>query len=307
MPKSHLRYKDTIVRHCAWGPCSGTAPSISLNDESFVRSTPPRKVSFEDKQSDSKSSICSDDTVLTKNDKGKQISERKERGREILSLTRRKRSLLVRPTTSLSLVDLARSVVEDDVSSMTGGQDDADLTEERKSKRIRSLSLSPRSVISKPELSSIHQHCHLWSLQASAVEESKGARTSPWGHFIDMVPDEGDSFRTAAYPNFNAILKSYRRTPSRSSYSKLQSRSRKGPNPYGEYEGYTTRKVQPAALSFIHFHTDSNLVHVMPKAKNHFRLTTRSQTINDESPADRLIGVFSELQLRQEEQKASLW
>jgi len=288
----------------ARGTCSGTAPSISLNNGSFVRFTPPRKVSFEDKLSDSKSSICSDDIVLTKNEKGKRISEGKERGREILSLTRRKRSLLVRPTTSLSLVDLARSVVEDDVNSMTSGQDDADLTEERKSKRIRSFILSPRSVISKPELSNIHQHCHIWSPQASAAEESKTERA--WGHFIDMVADEGTGFRTAAFPNFNAILKSYRRTPSRTSYSVLRSRSRGGQSPYGEYEGYTTRKVQPAALSFIHLDTDSNLLHSMPKTKKDFRLTTRSQTIYDESPTDRLIGVFSELQLRQEEQKASL-
>eukprot|EP00536_Pseudo-nitzschia_multiseries_P012223 jgi/Psemu1/308897/fgenesh1_kg.454_\ len=296
MPKSQLRYNRTI----AWqGPCSDTDRLKSQNHGRLVLSTPRRKVSFEQGRNDSKSSICSDDTVLTKNSKGKKIAEEKDSEQKKSPFVQRKRSLLARPITSLSLVDLARSVVEDESSSMTSGQDDGDFIGERKSKRIRSLSLSPRSIMSKSHLSTAHQH--LWSQGTSIIEESRSVRTSPWGHFIDMVPDEDDNFRRAEYPNFDAIFQSYRRKP----HHALQSRLRRRPSPYGEYESFRTREAQPAALNFVHFDTDSNVVHGKPKSRHCLRLPPKNQSGNDKLATDRLIGVFSELQLRQEERKTS--
>mmetsp|Transcript_9500 Transcript_9500/g.28324 ORF Transcript_9500/g.28324 Transcript_9500/m.28324 type:complete len:292 (-) Transcript_9500:163-1038(-) len=289
MPKSQLRFGRTI----AWqGPRSDTSRSKGPIHGRFVLSTPRRKVSFEDKRSDSKSSICSDDTVLTKNSTGKQIINGKGSEREKSPVIRRKRSLLVRPITSLSLVDLARSVVENDSSSMTSGRDDEDFIEERKSKRTRSFSLSPRSVISKPNLSRTCKEQYLWSPRTSTVEESKSARTSPWGHFIDMVPDEDDNFQRAEYQNIDTMFKSYRRVAYRNSCYGLQSRVRRRP-------------AQPAALNFVHLDEDLNVVHVMSRSRDCSRLQPRRQNSNDKLAADRLIGVFSELQLRQDERKTN--
>jgi len=319
MPKSSLRCNHRSMRRdsCS-STCAVPVPirvQPSLAGGSFLLSAPPRKVSFEDNRSDSNRSISicsgSDDTVPTKNNKKTQITEGREREGERRSPPlRRKRSLLARPITSLSLVDLAKSVPQD-VSSMINEQDlsDEDHIVERKSKRIRSFSLSPRSIVSTPKLSDVdhqhlHLHQHLHSPQTSTEGESKSARTSPWGHFIDMVPDEDDNdygnFQIPAYPNYDAILKPYRRIPPHSSC-----RTRRRPSPYAEYKSYRTKEAKPA-LTFIRLRTDSRLTPVIStqtKQKGNFRLTPICKN-GQQEPTDQLIGVFSELQVGQ--QKTSI-
>ena len=299
MPKSSLRcHHRSMRRDSCSSTCTVPIPvQSSLAAGSFLLSAPPRKVSFEDNRSDSNPSICSDDAVPTKNNKKTQITEGREcEGERRSTPLRRKRSLLARPITSLSLVDLAKSVPQD-VSSTINEQDlsDEDHIVERKSKRIRSFNLSPLSIVSTPKLSDVDRQ-HLYLPQTATEGESKSARTSPWGHFIDMVSDEDDygNFQIPAYPNYNAILKPYRRIPPHSSC-----RTRRRPSPYSEYKSYRTKEAKPA-LTFIRLRTDSRLTPVIStQTKGNFRLTPICKD-GQQEPTDQLIGAFSELQVRQQ-------
>lgn len=276
MPKSHVRYKHVGIRGSF---CPGDGPVQSgLIRRDLLLSIPPRKVSFEDSRNDSNQSIRSDDTVPTKNNKKTASTEIIENEKITL---RRKRSLLVRPITSLSLVDLAKSVAHDDVSSIHQ-------VERRESKRACSLSLSPRSVVDTPELPDENQQ-HLSSSQQTCEGPSK----SPWGHFIDMTTDENDydKLPTTGYPNHEDFKSNLRRA-TRGSRDELLCRTRRRPSPYGEYRSYTSRGKQPI-LSFIGLRSDS---------RGSFRLSPRNKIRNQES-ADELIDIFSELQVEHVQQK----
>jgi len=351
MPKSSFRCKHTSMRRSS---CTGTGTGSGTGSGtipvSFLISAPPRKVSFEDanrSNSDSDPSICysSDDTVPAKNNNNNNNNhnhnhnhkkttqgvnnegERRNRSPPMIPI-RRKRSLLVRPITSLSLVDLAKSVPQpqdDNVSStvmITGQQDLGDEshhTQDRKSKRIRSLNhLSPRSIVyvSTPKLSSVdmnqqqHLDSHSHSPQASTStststtegESSKSMmRTSPlgWGHFIEMVPDEDDyedNFQIhSAYPNYDAILKPQSHSSCNES-SLWRTRRRRRPSPYAEYKTSYSRTIREAAkpaLTFIRLRTDDSSLTtpVISKTKSNQEATTE----------DQLIGVFSELQVRRQQ------
>jgi hypothetical protein len=267
--------------------CSDVIVQSSLTRGSLLLSIPPRKVSFEDSRNDSNPSICSDNTVPTKNNEKEQTSEIVQNEQEKIPPIRGKRSLLVRPITSLSLVDLAKSAQDSD-SSLVSGQDDVDRIEGRKSKRVYSSNLSPRSIVPRTDLSGVNQQ-NFYCLQPSSNgDSSKSIRASPWGHFIDMAPDEDDygNLTITAYPSYDGTLKSNRRRSSCSSHKKSLHRTRRRPSPYGEYKSYTTRGVDPT-LTFVE----------LSKLNGNFRLSPRSNVGNHES-ADDLIGVFSGLQVQ---------
>ena len=293
MPKSYFRYKHMDRRGSS---CPGVvAAQSSSAQRGLVVSAPPRKVSFEDSRNDSNPSICSDDTVPTKNNKKTPTSEIIESEQERRRPIRRKRSVLARPITSLSLVDLAKSVAHDDVvSPTTSGQSDVDKTEERNSKRVCSFDLSPRSVVYAPALSEGNRQ-NLSSFQPSSEEESKSIKTSPWGHFIDMAPDEENCINSpiSAYPGYDSKVKLNRRGISRRPCKESLCRTRRRPSPYGEYKSYTIREAKPT-LSFVGLRTDSKSCK--------FRLSPRSKDRNHRS-ADELIVVFSELQVQPVQQK----
>lgn len=285
MPKSHIRFKHMDIRGSS---CSGIV-TVEPGSRRMIPllSAPPRKVSFEDSRNGSDPSICSDDTVPTKNNKKKPAKGTVDSEQERRRPLRRKRSLLVRPTTSLSLVDLAKSVAHDGLSPVISGQSYVNQIEGRNSKRVRSFNLSPCSIIHAPDLSNVSQQ----SL------ESKSIRTSPWGHFIDMAPDDDyyDYLPITAYPDYDRTLQSNRRRASRCSCKGSLCRTRRRPSPYGEYKSDTTREPRPN-LSFVGLRTD-------PSSNGNFRLSPRSKVRNRKS-ADELIGVFSELQVQHVQQKA---
>lgn len=291
MPKSNFRYKHTDRRG---GNCSGViAFKSSLTDRDLLLATPPRKVSFEDSRNDSDLSIYSDATVPMKNNKimrkGETIESEEERRRPI----GRKRSLLVRPATSLSLVDLAKSVAQDCVSPVVSEQGNGDQIEARNPKRVRSFNLSPCSVVHTSDVSGVNRE-----IFSSMQSSSKTIRTSPWGHFIDMAPEEDKYFDSPrlAYPNYICTMKSPRRGVSLRSCKESLCRTRRRPSPYGEYKSYTVRVEQPT-LSFVGLQTDI-------ESKQKFRLSPRNNGMTHRSE-DELIGVFSELRVRHAKQKTS--
>jgi hypothetical protein len=293
MPKSQIRYKHMDIMG---GSCSDTvAAEPGSTRRSPLLSAPPRKVSFEDSRKGSNPSVYSDDTVPTENNKKKPAKEIVDSEQERGWPLRRKRSLLVRPITSLSLVDLAKSVAHDSLSPMISGQSDVDQIEGRNSKRVCSFNLSPRNIVHAPDLLDVSQQS-LSSLQPSSGGESKSIRTSPWGHFIDMAPDEDyyDYLPITAYPNYDRTLHSNRRRASHCSCEGSLCPTRRRPSPYGGYKSYTTREAQPD-LNFIGLRTD-------PKSNGNFRLSPRSKVRNHKL-ADELIGVFSELQMQHVQQK----
>lgn len=293
MPKSQFRYKHMDRRG---GTCSDIIDFQSnLTSRNLLLSIPPRKVSFEDSRKDSNPSIRSEDTVPTKSNKIKPASETFESEQEKRRPIRSKRSLLVRPTTSLSLVDLAKSVSHNVVSLGINGQFDVDKIEERNSKRVCSPNLSPRSVVHTPDFPEGNMQI-LSSFQSSSDEESKSMRSSPWGHFIDMAPDEDNylNLPISAYPNYAATLETNQRGVSRRLRKVSRCRTRRRLSPYGECKSYTIREAKPT-LCFVGLRMDTKLM-------RNFRLSPRSKDRNHRS-ADELIGVFSELQVQHGEHK----
>jgi len=260
-------------------------------------STPPRKVSFEDTRNDSDLSTCSNDTIPNKNNKTTQAGETEQTGTVRRRPMRRKRSLLVRPITSLSLVDLAKSVAYDGLSPVKSEQSDGDEIEARNTKRIRSFNLSPRSVLHTSDIPDGSRQV-LSSLQPSSDGESKSLRTSPWGHFIDMAPDEDEysNLPASSYLYQSYMLKTNRGRVSPLSCKEPLCRTRRRPSPYGQYKMHTKRQEQPT-LSFIGLRTDT-------KSEHKFLLSPRSNDWNRRS-ADELIGVFSELKVRHAAQESS--
>ena len=287
MPKSHIRCK-----HMGRGgrSCSNSASvqSDSTNDY-LLLSTSPRKVSFEDNRIDSNPSICSDDTVPTKNNGKKIVNETSGSGKQNRRAFRRKRSLLVRPITSLSLVDLARSVTHDDVSPLNKQIEEGD------SKKLPSFNLSPCSVMAaSTDLSDMGQQ-NFSSLHTQSEATSKSIQASPWGYFVDMAPDEydRDSLSVGTQPDCHSTSRSIQKRISRCPCKESISRIRRRSGPYGKYKTYTTREYHPT-LNFIVNRTDS-------KGKSGFRLSPRKNDRHNASTDD-LIGVFSDLQVQRVQQ-----
>jgi hypothetical protein len=275
MPKSNLRYKQ--INRKGLDTFQSRSPPSDL-----LLCTPPRKVSFEDKRNDSDVSISSDDT-LSQN-KNKIIKAGEENKATVTEQERksigRKRSLLVRPITSLSLVDLA-------IEQCEGSS--GETTEERSPKRIRSFDISPRSVAtqasSMSDSSSRDLSC---SMQPASPEGAlTSIRISPWGHFVDTTQDEDNNIDLPPTPyqihNFAVNCK-----------NSLLSRSWRRHSPYGEYKSYINRIEEPtlnfAGLQSGHFN----------ESNRRFRLSPRNNHSTQDrlTDGDDLIGVFSELQVR---------
>lgn len=279
MPKSNLRYKH-VNRNCGLDACQSSVPPSEP-----LLCTPPRKVSFEDNRNDSDVSISSDEIVPKNNTvirKAKPEQERKS--------IRRKRSLLVRPTTSLSLVDLAKSVEQDGGSSIEQYEESNEDMEERSPKRIRSFDISPRSVATHASGISGNSRDRSSSIQpVSPLGESASIRISPWGHFVDTTPYDDDYFDlpTTPYQTHNYVVK-----------CNNKSRSWRRHSPYGDYKTITkrTEQTQPT-LSFVGIQQDHSV-----ESKRRFRLSPRNRKSTQDRSADgnELVGVFSELQVRQD-------
>jgi len=289
MPKSKNQCKHIDMRGNSC--CENAVVRLGFSHRSLLFSSPPRKVSFEDKRNDSSPSMCNDNIILTNIEQKESEFETFER--VIAKSPRRERSLLVRPITSLSLVDLAKTATHDSGIPTICEASKSNLIEERKSKRVCSFNLSPHSVVHTTDFSDERQQ-HLF-LQPSSEGESKPIRQSPWGHFIDMAPDEeyhNNLITTSPY--YGSRIKSNQRRSEGYSCKKALYRSNRRLSPYGKYKAYA-RGGQPT-LSFFGFRTDS-------ESPSHFRLKPRKRNKSHES-AEELIGVFSELQVQHAQQSA---
>jgi hypothetical protein len=339
MPKSSVRCIDKRLRmgHGCHYPTTASHVQSGSMSGSFLLSA-PRKISFEDNQSgsDSDPSMCSDDTrIPLKNNKTETIKEhcpaeerrRRGGGTNPPTMIRRKRSLLVRPTTSLSLVDLAKSVPQEanvDGDDSYRDEEEEQHIEERKAKRIRSFNVSPRSIVrTESNLSS--------SVDVDNKHQPSG--DSNWGHFVNMVVDDEDDEddeeefhrnfliipSSSSYDaNANARLEHYREPSFRSSCTELPCHRvrRRRHSPYAEYKNYKrAMEAMKPDLSFIHHglyhHTDdsSNLDTSYSMHGCHFHSSPTRRTGKNigglqEQTTEQLIGAFSELRVRKQHQNA---
>jgi hypothetical protein len=341
MPKSSVRCIDKHLRmgHGCHYPTAASHVQSGSMPGSFLLSA-PRKISFEDNRSgsDSNPSICRDDTrIPIKNNKTETIKEhcpveerrrRRGEGTNPPTMIRRKRSLLVRPTTSLSLVDLAKSVPQEanvDGDDSYRDEEEEQHIEERKAKRIRSFNVSPRSIVrTESNLSS----------SSDVDKKHQPSGNSNWGHFVNMVVDDEDDEEEEYHRNFlitpsssscdanananaNAVLEHYRKPFFRSSCNELSChRVRRRHSPYAEYKNYRrAREAMKPDLSFIHHglyhHTDDSLnldttysMHGCQFHSSPTRRTGKNKGGLQEQTTEQLIGAFSELQLRKQHQNA---
>lgn len=337
MPKSSVRCIDKHLRMMGHGchyPTTTSHVQSGSMSGCFLLSA-PRKISFEDNRSgsDSNHSTCSDDTrIPIKNTKTETTNEhcpaekrRRGGGTKPPTMIRRKLSLLVRPTTSLSLVDLAKSVPQEanvDGDDSYRDEEEEQHIEERKAKRIPSFKFFPRSIVSTES--------NLLS-SSDADNNHQPSGNSNWGHFVNMVVDEEDYEEEEYHRNFliipssssydanaNAILEHYRKPSFRSSCTELPCHRvrRRRSSPYAEYKNYRrAREAMKPALSFIHrglhHHTDdsSNLdttysIHGYKFHSSPTRRTGKNNGEIQEQTTEQLIGAFSELQVRKQQQKA---
>lgn len=289
MPKSKNQCKHIGMRINSC--CENDVARLGFSHRSLLSSSPPRKVSFEDKRNDSNQSICSDNIVATNIERKESQVEGVEK--VLAKSPRRKRPLLVRPITSLSLVDLAKSATHDSGILTTHEPSKSDQIEEKKSKRVCSFNLSPNCVVHTTDLSDESKQ-NLF-LQPSSERESNSIGQSPWGHFIDMTSDEGcHNNLVTTSPYYGSRIKSNQRRLESYSCKEALYRANRRLSPYGKYKTYA-RGGHPT-LSFIGLRTDS-------ESPSHFRLRPRKRNKSHES-AEELIGVFSELQVQHVQQSA---
>lgn len=290
MPKSNFRYKHMDGKGENYSGVDAFQSSLTRSD--LLLSTPPRKVSFEDNRNDSGVSIHGDDYIPTNNNKVMEAGEITASSQERRSI-RRKRSLLVRPVTSLSLVDLARSEAQDGTSLVICEKSSGDEIEGRNSKRVCSFNLSPRSVVDASDLCDASRDTSSSEL-FSAEGESKSIRTSPWGHFIDMAPPEEEHYfdlPRKPYANYNYTVNTTRRGVLHRSCKDSPCRSRRRPSPYCGYKSHEIG-AEHSTLSFVGLRTD------IKSTTRKFRLSPR-KNYRLQCSAEELVGVFSELQVRQ--------
>jgi len=296
MPKSRIRCKHMDRRGSS---CSDiTAIKSGVARRSLLLSTSPRRVSFEDSRNNSNSSIRSDDTAQTKNEKNIPESETVESERKKRQPITRKRSMLVRPITSHSLVDLARSALNDSVSPMISGRRVSRQLKGNQSKSVCCFNMSPQSIIQTSNYLGLKTQ-NSSSLQPLSQREKDSITTSPWGYFIDMTPygEKYDILPISDYPNYDIALKSNIRGMSHCTCKEPVCRIRRRPSPYSKMKSHIIRKAHPI-LNFDGIQTDS-------VSKSNFQLSLRREGTSHEV-ANGLIGLFSELQVRHVQQKAGL-
>jgi hypothetical protein len=171
----------------------------------------PRKVSFEDgNRSDSDASLPpTAATTFVPCHEGLSSSRKNHQEEDqpsqspicstATSLLRRKRPALVRPTTSLSLVDLANQMNDEDENGGhppsnrhqhdDNNDNDGDSYHEgrRAVKRLYSPQASPHCSFSFPS-------------NNPPTPLALGPRASPWGHFVDTVPEEEEALILVSPP-----------------------------------------------------------------------------------------------------------
>jgi hypothetical protein len=268
MPKSSTKWSSPPRGCCGTSISRNTTSPPATFAGSLFFST-PRKVSFEDSRSDSNSSISSDATPNSDADQQQQQQHP----------LRRKRSLLVRPIASLSLVDLAKSAAaqeeeqQDETSSSSSSTDEVldEYYGERKAKRI----CSPRSTIP--------------SDQAIVPPLSPTQHQAPWGQFVDMlVPEEEECNTTSSFLP-GPYHQCYYHDSSRCQVLSSSCRSRRS-SPYGDYiakQSHTKKGPIPNTLCLSASTLDS---------KSTFRLTPRTLgPTRSKEPTEQLIGAFSGL------------
>lgn len=287
---------------CHVPPTPTTAPTFGAN--SFLLLSTPRKVSFEDSRKNSDSSL----SKQSSHDGGEEVSSTQPQQplegprtapapRSTMMtehpLRKNKRTLLVRPATSLSLVDLLAQSTQSEGETTAEGGDVSSLSDEeggRKAKRICSPLSSPRHGCSSME-SGLARPI---SPHAATVASS----ATPWGHFVEMVtPEEAESSSTNIatvhpyyhYPQSNHTTECCCGCASQSSSFRSRRQS-----PYGKfYKNNTaarTRRVPPPP-SFLQLQ-DSTLE---PNTTTTvFRLQPRTNRRRD-TTEQLLVGAFSDL------------
>jgi hypothetical protein len=257
---------------------SGQLPSVAT----VAFSAPPRKVSFEDGHSDSDSSLSGGGSSSSSSSvvhlQHPHRDPRRDPRRVSVSVShpsplRRPKAptLLRRPKSSLSLVELAQGVDDEN--------DENEQNKHHQQDENESMFASP---VSKP----------LDMMQVSSSPLS--APSSPWGYFVEMVPSSVDAAReptatdtatpsSAASPSLPHLINHD------GPCSCCTSSSRRRASPYGNY-----KKQQQQRRSSLCFHNNNsnNNGRSIPLPSS-LRLTPRNQP--SQEPADQLAGAMTHL------------
>ena len=239
MPKSSMRRSPH--RSCLHN-------SAAAQSGSFLLST-PRKVSFEE------ASCSGSELDSSEHSHGSVVA--KEQWQPVANPLTRKRSLLARPKSSMSLVDLAKQAMSDDqpAGESSASHEDEAQDDEPKAKRM----CSPRTTL-------------------KATEDPP--KPSPWGQFVDMLVPE-DEERSSNSPHL-----CYLDSLCSNMCCRENSCRARRPSPYGDYKSRMRRTLPPP--SHLHLQQET----FTTPNRSTFRLAPRR---DQASNADQLIGPFSGL------------
>lgn len=213
----------------------------------------PRKVSFEESsRSDSDSSLESELQHI--NSSCDSVANHP---------LRRKRSLLARPATSMSLVDLEKQCQIEEMKLPSSSLEAAVSEEEEddgepKAKRICSPRPSPRTV--------------------KATEDPP----KTWGQFVDMLIPEDEARSSSSH------LCYMDQAPSNQCCRESSCRLRRS-SPYGDYKNSSRTRKALAPPSSLHLQTST----FTNPSKSNFRLAPKKA--HSQNAQDQLIGAFSGL------------
>lgn len=253
----------------------GSPDAASFHSGSFFLSTTPRKVSFED------SSPSSGD-----DDSDSSHHERRSSSQVPPSPTlTRKRSLLRRPKSTMSLVDLAKSAEsneEEDMKVPAAGDEEFG---EPRAKRICSPRAGP---MTSPRTT-------LPCLQTAVSGDSADGATpgsSPWGQFVDMlVPEDEDYLTSSSCCSSPHLCYHHLDLNSSASSSMICSCRSRRPSPYSDYHSktYRARRAMPPP-STLHLQESTFSNPTVTK----FRLAPR-KTHPSTNDQELLIGALADL------------
>ena len=157
--------------------------SISSNSVKLAFLAPPRKVSFEDGHQDDSRHLESNVEKSSNADSQQAdpccdgLSVPKEAS--LSTLSRKRKSSLIRPTTSKCLVDLAKDADEDDEGRTSSPQ---------------SAPQRPQQLFSAP-VSPVPQGSDDGFVDSPSAMATP---SSPWGHFVEIIPSEGQGTNQCA-------------------------------------------------------------------------------------------------------------
>ena len=239
MPKSSMRRSPH--KSCLHHAAAAYSGSLLLST--------PRKVSFEE-------ASCSGSELDTSEHSHGSVVAQEQRHSVANPLTR-KRSLLARPKSSMSLVDLANQAMNEDQAA---GESSSSFVEEAQDGEPKAKRMcSPRTALKVTE---------------------EPPKPSPWGQFVDMLVPE-DEERSSNSPHL-----CYLDTVCSNMCCRENSSRARRSSPYGDYKSRTRRALPPPS----HLHLQQDTFTTSNESK--FRLTPRKEAA---SSADQLIGPFSGL------------